>query len=194
MKTSALLPILRSQLQGELLALLYLHPDAEYSLTDAAGHIGATVRAVHHEVERLTAAGLVEERRRGNMRLVKAAETRLSKPLTELLALTYGPVAILPHELSAVDGVREAYVFGSWARRYSGEPGSPPADVDVLVVGTADLDDLDDAARRAEKILLRPVNITRVLPERWDDTSQDDGFIADVRSKPRVQIEMEDAA
>lgn len=145
-------------------------------------------------MERLTAAGLVQERRHGNLRLVKAAETRLSKPLTELLALTYGPLAILPPELAVVDGVREAYLFGSWARRYSGEPGPPPGDVDVLVVGTADLDDLYGAARRAEKILLRAVNITRVLPERWDDTPQEDRFIADVRSKPRVLIEMEDVA
>jgi hypothetical protein len=32
---SALLPILRSQVARDLLALLYLHPEAEYSLTEA---------------------------------------------------------------------------------------------------------------------------------------------------------------
>lgn len=180
-------------MQGELLALLYLHPGDAYSLTEAAGHIGASVRAVHHEVERLTAAGLVDEHRRGNMRLIKAADTRLSKPLTELLALTYGPLAILPRVLAGVAGIREAFVFGSWARRYAGESGPPPGDVDVLVVGSADLDDLDDASDRAQKLLLRPVNITRVVEQRWDDPSADDGFLADVRSKPRVPIEMEEA-
>ncbi|CAN5516083.1 ArsR family transcriptional regulator [soil metagenome] len=194
MKTSTLLPVLRSQLQGELLALLYLHPDAEYSLTDAARHIGASVRAVHHEVERLVAAGLVDERRLANMRLISAAETRLSRPLTELLALTYGPLAVLPREFAAVEGIREAFVFGSWARRYGGEPGPPPADVDVLVVGSADLDELDAAARRAEETLRLPVNVIRVLPDRWDGDSQDDGFLADVRSKPRVPIELDHTA
>lgn len=190
MKTSALLPILRSQLQGELLALLYLHPESEYSLTEVAAQIGATVRAVHHEVGRLVDAGLIQERRHGNMRLVRSADTRLSRPLTELLALTYGPPAVLSRELSGVVGIEEAFVFGSWARRFAGEPGPPPVDVDVLVVGTADLDDLDRAAQRAEKTLLRPVNISRVLPHRWADPSQDDGFLSDVRSKPRVAIEL----
>lgn len=190
MKTSALLPILRSQLQGELLALLYLHPDSEYSLTQAAEQIGATVRAVHHEVGRLVDAGLVQERRYGNLRLVRAGDTRLTRPLTELLALTYGPLPVLAEELTGVAGIAEAFVFGSWARRFTGEPGPPPADVDVLVIGTADLDDLDDAARRAEKALLRPVNISRVLPDRWADPARDDGFLADVRSKARVQIEL----
>lgn len=194
MKTSALLPILRSQLQGELLALLYLHPESEYSLTEVATQIGATVRAVHHEASRLVDAGLVQDRRYGNLRLIKAGDTRLARPLTELLALTYGPLPVLARELAPVQGVAEAFIFGSWARRFTGEPGPPPDDVDVLVIGTADLDDLDDAARRAEKPLLRPVNITRVLPDRWADLSQDDGFLADVRGKARVRIELEGRA
>ena len=126
--------------------------------------------------------------------VVKAADTRLSRPLTELLSLTYGPLAVLPGELATVDGIHQAFVFGSWARRYAGEYGPLPADVDVLVVGTADLDDLDDAARRAEKILGLPVNITRVLPQRWDDESPNDGFLIDVRAKPRVPIEVGSAS
>lgn len=191
MRTSSLLPILRSQLQGELLALLYLHQNDEYSLTDAASRIGATVRAVHHEVGRLADAGLVTQRRHGNLRLIKAADTRMTRPLTELLALSYGPLEVVPHVLDAVDGIRDAYIFGSWARRYRGESGPPPDDVDVLVVGTADLDDLDDAGRRAEAELLRPVHIVRVLPQRWDDVESHDGFLADLSGKPLVPIALE---
>ena len=70
--------------------------------------------------------------------------------MIDLLALTYGPAAILPELLARVDGVREAYIYGSWAARYRGEPGTEPRDVDVLVVGDADEDDLDDVARAAE--------------------------------------------
>ncbi|MGV7744320.1 nucleotidyltransferase domain-containing protein [Mycobacterium kansasii] len=192
MRTSALLPILRSQLQGGLLAQLYLHPESEYSLSEVAKYVGASVTAVHHEVERLVAAGLVDERRYGNMRLIRAAQSRLTRPLTELLALTYGPIAVLPDELAAVPGIRQAYLFGSWARRYGGEPGPPPGDVDVLVVGNTDLDDLDEAARRVEKILQLPVHIVRILPERWDSPAWDDTFVADVRSKPKVLIAVRD--
>ena len=70
----ALLPLLRSRVQGELLALLYLHPDGEYSLTDAAKHIGVTPRAVHAEASRLVAGGLILDRRVGNTRLLRAAD------------------------------------------------------------------------------------------------------------------------
>ena len=56
---SALLPILRSQVAGDLLALLYLHPEAEYSLTEAAATIGASLNSVHYETGKLSESGLI---------------------------------------------------------------------------------------------------------------------------------------
>ncbi len=93
MRTPLLLPILRSQVQGALLAHLYLHPDAEYSLTDLARMLGASVKTIHHEADRLTEGRLVTSRRVGNVRLVSADTThRLTRALTDLLAATYGPL------------------------------------------------------------------------------------------------------
>jgi hypothetical protein len=39
---SWLLPLLRSRVTGALLALLYLHPDRDYSLAEAGKAIGAS--------------------------------------------------------------------------------------------------------------------------------------------------------
>lgn len=87
-----LLPLLRSQVQGNLLALMYLHPDQEFSLTDAAARVDASVKAVHQEVSRLVAAGLLSDRRVGNLRMVRSVtNSPLTQPLTDLLAVTYGP-------------------------------------------------------------------------------------------------------
>jgi len=185
----ALLPILRSQVAGDLLALLYLHPDAEYSLTEAADAIHASLNAVHHEATRLAEAGLINARKRGNLRLVRAeTDSLLSRPLTDLLAVTYGPLPVLTELLAAVQGVAEAYIYGSWAARYRGEPGPIPVDVDVLVIGTASLDDLDDAAEQAEQTLRRPVNIRRIRPETWGQADPADRFLQSVRSRPLVGI------
>jgi len=185
----ALLPILRSQVAGDLLALLYLHPDAEYSLTEAADAIHASLNAVHHEATRLAEAGLINARKRGNLRLVRAeTDSLLSRPLTDLLAVTYGPLPVLTELLATVQGVAEAYIYGSWAARYRGEPGPIPVDVDVLVIGTAALDDLDDAAERAEQTLRRPVNIRRIRPDIWGQADPSDPFLQSVRSRPLVGI------
>jgi predicted nucleotidyltransferase len=186
---TALLPILRSQVAGDLLALLYLHPDAEYSLTEAATAIGASLNAVHYEAGKLSEADLVSTRKRGNLRLVRAVtDSLLSRPLTDLLAVTYGPLPVLTDLLTDVEGIAEAYIYGSWAARYRGEPGPAPADVDVLVIGTADADDLDEVAEQAQRTLRRPVNIRRVRPETWSATSPVDPFLQSVKTRPLVSI------
>lgn len=187
---SQLLPILRSPLLGELLAWIYLHPDEACSLTDLAKRLDTSQSTVSREADRLAAAGLIREERRGNLRLVRAdLESPLARPLTDLLTLTYGPAAILGELLATVHGVAEAYIYGSWAARYTGEPGPLPRDVDVLVVGTADEDDLFDVARAAEQRLGREVNVHRVAAKLWTSPG-DDPFLASVRSRPLVSIEL----
>jgi hypothetical protein len=188
---SPLLPLLRSRVQGDLLALLYLRPDREYSLTEAAARIGASVKAVHQEASRLVEAGLLVDRRVGNVRLVRAAvDTPLTRPLTDLLAVTYGPLPVLTDALAVVPGVERAFIYGSWAARYQGEPGPVPDDVDVLVIGTADADDLDAVAQQAQRRLGRPVNIRRVRPARWQ-RSDGDPFLQSVRERPLVELQLE---
>jgi DNA-binding transcriptional ArsR family regulator len=181
---SQLLPLLRSPLLGELLAWLYLHPDTSYSLTELANRFGVSQSTVSREADRLAETGLVRQHRRGNLRLLRAdPDHHLARPLTELLMLTYGPAALLADLLPQLDGVDEAYIYGSWAARYAGEPGPPPRDVDLLIVGDADEDDLADVARAAERLLGREVNVHRVTGAAWRSLG-DDPFLASVRSRP----------
>jgi len=184
-----LLPLLRSPAQGDLLALLYLHPERDYSLTEAADLIGVSVKTVHTEASRLVAAGLVADSRRGNVRLLRAvSDTPVSRPLTDLLAVTYGPLPVLTDLLADVAGVSAAFIYGSWAARYQGEAGPVPNDIDVLVVGTADRDDLDDIARSAQDRLRRPVSIRRVSPAAWAEPAPGDAFLASIRQRPLIQL------
>jgi DNA-binding transcriptional ArsR family regulator len=186
----ALLPILRSQVQGELLALLYLHPEVEYSLTEAARQLGVSVKAVHQEASRLVLAGLVKDARRGNARLLRAeTNTPLYRPLSDLLSLTYGPEPVLSELIGRLSGIDAAYIYGSWAARYQGEQGPPPNDVDVMIVGDVDANEIFRISEQAEARLLRPVNIQRVRPAVWRDRSS--RFAEAVRSGPLVELKLE---
>ena len=59
---SWLLPLLPSRAPR---ALLYLHPDRDYTLVEAGRLIGASPKVMHTEADRLVTAGLVREARRG---------------------------------------------------------------------------------------------------------------------------------
>lgn len=185
-----LLPILRSAFQGEFLAWLFLHPDQEFSLTDLAQRFGVSRSTAMREANHFVTAGLVGERRQGNLRFVSArTDNVVAGPLAELLALTYGPPAVLGGLLGSVPGVQEAYVYGSWAARYRGQGGDVPRDVDVLVVGDADDDDLFEVARSAERALGREVNVRRVSAQAWH-TPNADPFVTSLRSQPLVRLEL----
>jgi AraC-like DNA-binding protein len=184
-----LAPLLRSDAQGELLALLYLHPEQEYSLSDIARRLGASLSTVHTEITRLGTAGWVKQRRVGQARLVQAdTDQVLARPLTEILELTYGPTAVLPDVLTPLPGIREAYIYGSWAARRLGEPGEPPRDIDVVIVGTTAQDLLLDAGEHASRLLHREVNLTRIPPDVWD--AGQDLFVQTLASRPLVPVRL----
>ena len=163
-----------------------LNPEHEWTLTSLAARTRASVSSVQREITRAEQAGVVSSRRLGNVRLVKAASSPLTASLTELLLRSFGPRQVLAEELEGVEGIEAAYLFGSWAARYAGEAGQAPADLDVLVIGTPDRDELDDAAQRAEDRLAREVNVTIRSLAWWREGA--DGFHADVTRRPLAAL------
>ena len=186
----ALLPILRSQQQGEILALLLGDPDLELSLTEIAARTGAPHPSVHREIGRAEQAGLVVSRKVGNTRLVRAnTASPYYAGLAEVLTRAFGVPAVLSEALQPVNGIAAAYIYGSWAARYAGEQGPTPHDVDVLLIGEPDRDAVYEATRRAEERLRREVNVTIRDAERWKNAA--DGFTRQLRSSPLVEIPLD---
>jgi DNA-binding transcriptional ArsR family regulator len=182
----ALLPILRSRHLADLLTLLLLHPEVEYSLSEVADTLSLPLTTVQREVTRLSGAGLIRERRVGRSRLVSAdPASRYTRPLTELVTLAFGPHLVIAEEFSSLEAVDVA-IYGSWAARYEGISGRAPHDVDVLVVGEVPRRDLYEAAERAEQRLGLPVNPVLCSLSRWLAAS--DPLIQQIRSAPLVWV------
>jgi hypothetical protein len=107
--------------QAEMLTLVLLNPGREWTMTDLASRVGSAVSSVQREVVRAEQAGVMSSRRVGKTRLVTAARSPLTGPLTELLLRSFGPRQVLAEELADVPGVEKAYLFGSWAAGYAGQ-------------------------------------------------------------------------
>lgn len=188
MRTAAppLLPIFRSQLQGELLALVLLGQD-QVTVSDLARRLDAPFATVAREVNRLERAGLLRSRRVGRARQIAVDDDNPAvRPLRELVMIAFGPRQVIADEFGGLAGLSELLIFGSWASRYSGVEGTPPGDVDVLVVGDPNRDEVYDAARRAEARLSREVNPTVVSSQRWAEAAEP--FLIEIRSRPTVPL------
>jgi hypothetical protein len=189
MKVAApsLAPILRSDTQGRILARLFGEPGAEYTLTDLAEGAGTSFPTAQREINRAEQAGIVSIRRVGPARLVRANSGHpLFGPLQQLLLATFGPPAVIARRFVRIEGARAVLLFGSWAARYVGVPGRAPNDVDVLVLGDADRNEVDDAAEDAEREIGLPVQATVRTVEQWQRASE--SFITEVKRRPLVPV------
>ena len=188
--TPSLLPILRSQQQGEILALLLGDPDLELSLTEIAARTGAPHPSVYREIQRAEQAGLVTTRKVGNTRLVRAnTASPYYVGLADILTKAFGVPAVLAEALRPVRGISEAYVYGSWAARHDGQTGQRPVgDIDLLVLGEPDRDLLYDVLGVAEKRLGRSVEAT-IRDAGWL-ASESGSFHDTVTSRPLLRLSL----
>jgi predicted nucleotidyltransferase len=193
MRTSSphVLPIFRSEGQGRLLARVYLHPDRPATIAQLARELALNDGALTREANRLERAGLVRSDRLGRNRILRPNEESPYYPeLHGLLLKAYGPAAAMGEELGRVAGVERAYVYGSWAARYAGEPGTDPGDIDVIVIGSpASGLELTRVSSDLFSRLGREVNIVVVDEDEWE--AAESGFLRDVQSRPLVPIDLE---
>jgi len=182
-------PLFRSDAQGEILAKLLLNSGQSFTIAELSRASGLAYASTHREVERLLRTQVVRETRVGLHRQVTANDASPAvAPLQELLLQSYGPVAVLPQALRGLDGVAEAYIYGSWAARRAGEHGSPPQDVDLLIIGDPPRDRLYDICEEAGRRLGREVNPRVVSVESW--RSSHDPFLDTIRTRPLVPLLM----
>jgi DNA-binding transcriptional ArsR family regulator len=187
MRTAAplLAPIFRSDGQARLLSTLLLTGE-ELSLTDLARRAAVAYPSAHREVARLLDAGILSERQVGRTRLIRAnEESPLVDPLREILTIATGPVVILAEELARIDGIESAFLYGSFAARMLGDAGPAPHDIDVMVLGQPDVDEVYEACARIEAAVHRPVNPTVLTREEFAAPS---AFLDNVRSGPAVAV------
>ena len=186
----SLLPIFRSRSLARILAHLFLHEDERFSLSALARRLGIAPSTVHREIDQLERAGIVASERWGNLRLVRAnPESPYFRDLQLLLLTAFGPLPVLGELLREIAEIKHAYIFGSWASRYLDQAGPPAADIDVLIVGDPDPEQVDAACAEAGERLGREVNAMMVSDKSWREGST--GFIRTVRSRPLVEILIE---
>jgi predicted nucleotidyltransferase len=94
--------------------------------------------------------------------------------------------AVLSERLRQLSGVEAAFIFGSWASRYSGEPGDAPGDIDLLILGAPDRRKLARLCREASEELGLDVRPTVVATEDWDADAT--GFIRSAKDQPLVPL------
>jgi predicted nucleotidyltransferase len=151
-----LLPLFRSEMQVRLLGLLLLQPERRWTLQELADALVAPQSSVHRELARAEAAGVIRRDDTARPHQFSAAtEDAAYAPLAELLRRSVGIETELRTLLNRPD-IHAAAIYGSWA---SGAR-RPDSDIDVLIVGDAELGELRRLVRPLAKATGRRVDLT----------------------------------
>ena len=107
--------------------------------------------------------------------------------LADVLTRAFGVPAVLAETLRDVQGITAAYLYGSWAARHEGQASQRPVgDIDVLVLGGPDRDQLCAALSTAEQQLGRPVQAT-IRDRTWLEAGSG-AFHDTITSRPMLQV------
>ncbi len=158
------------------------------SIADLARETGADPGNLHAEVERLVDAGILTDRRVGRTRLLRTGDSPLTRPLADLLVLGYGPKHAAETALRRVPRIERAYIGGSWAARYTGNPGPFPHDIDVIVIGDPDRDDTTEAVTESLRRIGHDAQVIFRSFAAWRDAK--DAFTRTAKAGPLVELDL----
>jgi predicted nucleotidyltransferase len=164
-----------AKVQQRVLGILFGQPDRSFLSKDVIAAASSGTGAVHRELRRLTASGIITVRSTGWEKHYQAnRQSPIFEELRSLVVKTVGLVdpvrdALLP----LAERIRVAFIYGSQARG----AGGGASDVDLMIV-SEDLMHAEafDALARAEQVLARPINPTIVSPAEWQRRGEDQRF------------------
>lgn len=176
----------RSKVRQRMLALLVESPDQRLHLRGLSRAAGTSAGTAARELARLEEAGIVRRTRDGNQVYFQARPDQpLFEPIREIVRQTIGAPTTIRRNLTGLAGVERAVIFGSYAH------GSLKADsdVDLLIIGTPDRDELTERLEIAGREITRPINeVVMTARELEARRARGDRFIESIDSQPSIAV------
>lgn len=152
--------------RGAILGLLYEHPDQSFYYRQLTRELkGVSVGTLQRELDTLSQLGLIERSAVGKQVFYRANRNHPIFPeMRALVAKTVGAIPALRSALAPLaNRISVAFVYGSMAQREE----KAESDIDLLIVGNADLEDVIARLGNIEASLRRPVNPTVYSPAEF---------------------------
>jgi predicted nucleotidyltransferase len=177
---------LRSTTRKRLLAYYFTNPTARHHLRDLAQRLGVDPSNLSKELAHLEREGLFRSELSGRQKYFQLnREYSLYNEVRSIVAKTIGVVPLLSQSLRTLDGVKEAYLFGSFASSQQ----ISSSDIDVLVIGQPNEEQLAQTAQKLERQLGREINYTVLTPNEFKQRrARKDTFLENVWRNKRISL------
>ncbi len=177
---------LHSKARQRLLAYYFTNPTARHHLRDLAARLAIDPSNLSKELGRLEREGLFGSEMSGRQKYFQLnRDYPLFDEVRSIVAKTIGAVPRITQCLKKIEGIGEAYLYGSFARNQQ----DAASDLDVLVIGNPREEVLAEAMRKLERQLGREINYTVLTRKEFESRrARKDAFLENVWHHKRVSL------
>jgi predicted nucleotidyltransferase len=177
---------MRSKARQKLLAYYFTNPTTRHHLRDLAERLSVDPSNLSKEMSRLEREGLFRSEVSGRQKYFQLnREYPLFHEVRSIIAKTIGAVPLLAESLKKIEGIEEAFLYGSFARNQQ----DAASDVDVLVIGKPKSDTLAEIVQKLERQLAREINYTVLTRKELESRrGRKDAFLENVWHNKRVSL------
>jgi predicted nucleotidyltransferase len=175
-----------SKLRAKLLGWFFTHVDERFFVRQLHSLLAEDPTNLSRELARLEGLKILTSEAEGRQKYFKVNKhVPFYEEMKGLILKTTGVTGAIRSSLGKIRGVKFAFLYGSFAKNQE----KPESDVDLMVVGKVNFDELEEGISESEKQLGRTINITSYsLKEFYEKTRAKDGFIQTVLKGPKIML------
>jgi len=176
----------KSKITQKVLSFYFLNPNESLYVNELSRRLTLDKRNMVKKLREYELAGLLISEKKGNLRLYSVNQKfPLFKEYEKIVLKTIGVEEKLKQILKAVTGVKEAYLYGSYAQ----ERMNAHSDLDLLVVGSHKIVILQKKLNSLQNEIGREVNSVHMSEEEfWRKKAEKDPFLSGIFSRKTIKL------
>jgi len=177
---------LKSTVTIKLLTYFFLNPKESLYVNELSTKFGLDKRNLVKKLKELESEGILRSQARGNLKLYAINQKySLYKEYKKIVGKTLGLEANLKELLLTIKGVRQAYIYGSYAANNL----NAHSDIDLLVIGSHSIVELQRAVSKLQREIDREINTVNMGESEFRKRKKSrDPFLSNVLSGKNIRI------
>lgn len=168
---------LRSKITRKLLNYFFLNPQDNLYINEICKKIRVDKRNLVKKLKELEKKGVLESEEKGNLKLYSIDKNYpLYDEYKKIVLKTIGLEKRLKEILNEVEGIKKAYIYGSYAQ----DKMDVYSDIDLLVVGKHKILELQKRLNNFQSKIDREINTVNMDEKEFKKRANEDSFVKNI--------------
>jgi len=178
--------ILFSKTVRNLLTVFITNPKKRFYLRQLCGLINSSPRPVQLALRKLESAGILQSQREANIKFYSLnKQSPIYPEIKGIILKTEAVGEVLRRGLKSQKDIKCAFIYGSTAK----DKERSGSDIDICIIGKADLDTLSSVTAQLEEKLKREISFVTFSPQEWKEAKEKKrGFVNDMLKNKKITL------